>query len=603
MTPIFAAWAAAVLAVGGTSPSAPGDAPVTALQILPSLDRTEVVISVDGRVEVRDFTMEGPYRVVVDLMGARYGLDRESFGDVSRGGIRTVRASQYSSDVVRVVLELDGPAGYTLIPGDGYVRLSLENVTGGFEPWRAEAPRRGSASAGVADTFSGRGEPSAGSAGRAARPETGRQSARWSGVGRDEFARRITVTFTDTPMRDVLFTFSEFSGRSIVPGSRVAGSVNAEIREQPWDIALQAILESHELAAQEQLSGIIRVDRLEDLRSREEVEAMVTRPFRVNYASAAELESAIESLLSERGRVSVSRATNSLVVTDVPRVLESVEELIAGLDQRTPEITISAKIIFVSRTELQEFGVVYDLKDSRGNQLNVLTPGIDPRTGEEVPRGTNVVALGGSSIAALGNANQRLAGPSLQFLTSLVIGRHTLINFVEALAEVQLSDIQAAPQARVLDNQTAKILVGERTPVRVIDAGGVGAGAGAQQPGAFPQATVDIVETGIMLEVTPHVTAGDLILMELQAERSGIEIAPADLGFTFSTQEVLTRVLVEDGETVVIGGLTVTERTEVRAGIPLLQNLPLLGRFFRVTREQKDQRDLMILVTPQINRR
>jgi type IV pilus assembly protein PilQ len=105
------------------------------------------------------------------------------------------------------------------------------------------------------------------------------------------------------------------------------------------------------------------------------------------------------------------------------------------------------------------------------------------------------------------------------------------------------------------------------------------------------------------LEVTPHVTAGDLIWLDIRAERSGLEISPnADIGFIFNTQSVDTQVLVPNGETVVIGGLTVTELTQSRAGIPLLQDLPLLGRFFRLSREQTIQRDLLILVTPEISR-
>jgi type IV pilus assembly protein PilQ len=87
------------------------------------------------------------------------------------------------------------------------------------------------------------------------------------------------------------------------------------------------------------------------------------------------------------------------------------------------------------------------------------------------------------------------------------------------------------------------------------------------------------------------------------AERSGVEIVESFLGFIFNTQEARTRVLVEDGETVVIGGLTVTETAELRSGIPLLMNLPLVGRLFRLTREEKSQRDLIIMITPQINRR
>jgi type IV pilus assembly protein PilQ len=325
----------------------------------------------------------------------------------------------------------------------------------------------------------------------------------------------------------------------------------------------------------------------------------------------------VEPLLSERGRISVGASSNTLVVMDITRVQDAVESLIQELDIQTPMISIAAKIIFVNRTDLNEFGVIYDLKDSQGNQLNQVTPGAGDLNGdgtinlpeEQVDVGTDVVSLGGSSIAALGNANNRVAGPSLSLLTSLVLGRHTLISFIEALQSVNLSDVEAEPQVSVLDNREARILVGERTPIRVIDAnagggggGGGGGGAGGQQQGFAPQATVRIEETGIGLRVTPHVTEGNKIRLTLRAERSAAEIAESDIGLIFRTQEAESQVLVDDGETVVIGGLTVTERTEVRSGIPLLMDLPVVGRFFRTNREQQIQRDLMILVTPTINR-
>ncbi len=605
----LALWTSAILLASPGDPAvAPGTGSVTGLQVLPAIRQTEVVVALAGTVSTRDFTMEGPDRIVVDLMDARFALPRESYDNLGIGGIRSIRASQYADDIVRIVLELMEPAGYTLAAGDGYVRISIENPWGDFDPWSTAALEPAASPAALLTGAGGTATSQATPAEPLAVPPAARAPAGWGGIVPSQVADRISVAFTNTPIHEVLFHFAEFSGRSIVPGSQVSGNVSVDIRNQPWDVALQAILESHGLAAQEMASGIIRVDRLQDLRSREEVEQLVTRPFRINYANASELQGAVEILLSDRGRISVNPSTNQLVVTDIPRVLEAVEELIAGLDLRTPEVTISAKIIFVNRTDLQEFGVTYDLKDSQGNQLNQLTPGGIDRDGdgritedEFVDVGTNVVALGGSSIAALGNANQRVVGPSLQLLTSLILGRHTLVSFVEALQSVNLSDVQAAPQVTVLDNRQARILVGERTPIRVIDAGG-GQQTG-QQGGQFAQATVQIEETGIILEVTPHVTAGDLIWMDLRAERSGLEIAEADVGFIFNTQLANTHVLVADGETVVIGGLTVTERTEVRAGIPLLQSLPLVGRFFRLTREQRNQRDLMILVTPQINRR
>jgi type IV pilus assembly protein PilQ len=612
MTPFIALWTGLALGLGSPGLDLPGmDAAdpgtLREMQVLPGSDLegplVEVVLAVDGEIQIRDFTMEGPDRLVIDLLGTRSALAGESFPNVNLGGIRSIRARQYSDDIVRVELELLAPLGYAITPGNGFVRISLENLFGEFDPWTAEgrelpaAP--GSPTNGATADERGFTLPSA-----PARAQTG-----WAGVVPQQSSRRMSVTFVDTPIREVLFTFAEVSGRSIVPGSGVTGNVSAEIRDQPWDIALQAILEMHGLAAQEQASGIIRIDRLQDITQRVDVEPVQTRVFRINFAPAAEIAPAVESLLSQRGQVQASRGTNTLVVTDVPGVLEQVASLIEGLDVETPGITISAKIIFVNRTDLEETGVVYELKDSRGNQINRSFPGALDADGdgrisqdERVPIGTNVISFGGNSISAIGNANQRVSAPAAQFLTSLIIGRHTLLSFVEALQSANLSDIQAHPQVTVLENQTANILVGERVPIPVTQQTGVAGGAQDGQA-LFQPFTVQFQEVGIKLEVTPQVAAGNLILMDVLAERSGVEVVESFLGFIFNTQEARTRVLVEDGETVVIGGLTVTETAELRSGIPLLMNLPIVGRMFRLTREEKSQRDLIIMITPQINRR
>lgn len=602
MTSILAAWVGlAGLVPGGT---------VTDVTILPASGRTEVVIAVSGPVEYRDFLMEGPTRLVVDLIGAT--LDGgEGSSNPDRGGIRELRMSQYDREIVRIVLELNDRVVYDVRPMDGEIRISLESGAAGFEPWSS--------------SFADLGPARVGAAFLAGTPSESAGSSQASSVGRivpgaatrsQSQEPRLTVQFTETPIQEVLFTFAEFSGRSIVPSSSVTGNVNAEIRNQPWDIALREILVSQGLSAVEDPeTGIIRVDDVENLTNREAFDQLFTRAYPISYAAAGEVRDAVEPLLSERGRISVGASSNTLVVMDITRVQDAVESLIEELDIETPMISIAAKIIFVNRTDLNEFGVVYDLKDSRGNQLNQVTPGAGDLNGdgtirlpeEQVDVGTDVVSLGGSSIAALGNANNRVAGPSLSLLTSLVLGRHTLISFIEALQSVNLSDVEAEPQVSVLDNREARILVGERTPIRVIDAnagggGGGGGGAGGQQQGFAPQATVRIEETGIGLRVTPHVTEGNKIRLTLRAERSSAEIAESDIGLIFRTQEAESQVLVDDGETVVIGGLTVTERTEVRSGIPLLMDLPVIGRFFRTNREQQIQRDLMILVTPTINR-
>jgi type IV pilus assembly protein PilQ len=378
------------------------------------------------------------------------------------------------------------------------------------------------------------------------------------------------------------------------------------IDNQPWDEALRAILTANGLVARSSRRGIIRVDNVTNLNTQEAVEPLITETYRINFGTAAELATALTPIKSARGQVTSAPGANALIVTDIARVHDAVRELVGNLDVRTPQVQIQAKIVFVNRTDLNEFGITYDLKDSRGNQLNVVSPGaadsdgdgVIELPGEQVETGTNVFSLGGNSVAALGNANTRVVGPTLTLLTSLLIGRHTLINFIEALSSVNMSDIQAVPSVMVLDNQQARIQVGQETPLRTIDAGATGAGAGGQ----LPTATVQLQETGIILQVTPHVTNNENILLDLLAERSDAQLAESDVGFIFNTQNAQTRVLVEDGETVVIGGLTVTEKSDVRSGIPLLMELPLIGKLFRVDREQTVQRDLIILVTPHIVR-
>lgn len=398
-------------------------------------------------------------------------------------------------------------------------------------------------------------------------------------------ARRIAVSFADAPIRDVLFTFAEFAGRSIVAGARVDGRVSAEIRDQPWDVAFHALLDAHGLVARETESGIIRVEDAQSLFQREAVAPLETRTFRAGYASALELQDPAAALLSDRGRVSVGQAANTLVVTDVPRVLASVAALVAALDVPAPQVDIAAQIVFVNRTGLDEFGITYGLAD----------------------RELDGVSLSGHSLAALGNATHRVTNPTLSILASLVMDdggdKTTLLGFIDALQSVQLTDVEARPSIRVLDNHTAKIVVGEETPVRVVDAGAQGGGAedgGSARSG--PVATVDYKETGVILEVTPRVAPSGDVHLDLVAERSSADLGPSDVGVVFRRQKAESRVLVGDGETVVIGGLTVEEKSEARAGIPLLMDLPLLGALFRTRRESLVQRDLIILVTPTVVR-
>jgi len=423
-------------------------------------------------------------------------------------------------------------------------------------------------------------------------------------------APRITATWDNADIQEVVAGFAAFSGRTIVVNKGIAGKVSAEIKNQPWDLAFHAVLESQGLAVNVLEGGILQVIDQKDLARADSTVPVETRLVRVNYARATALVPSVQSLLTKRGAVVADSTTNALVITEITTRISKVEEFVRGLDIRTPQVSIQAKIIFIDRTDVENMGVKYDLGSST-QFFNRLVQRPDPRTAEPVdtdldgvpdalvPTGNfspseTIVDLGGNSLSALGNASQAVVNPALDLIFSTALGNFDLTTFLQALQRVELADVQAEPTITTLDNRPAEILVGDRVPIRVID---VSSAAGGN---AVPRATVSFQQTGINLKVTPHVTANRQVLMEVHAERSSVKPASVDIGFTFQTQQADNQILVNDGETAVIGGLTVTEVTVTKSGIPFLVDLPIIGKLFGFSEKQENRRDLLILITPHI---
>ena len=582
------------------------DAAVTGLSVQPAADRTEVVIGIDGIVTASHFTLENPNRIVLDLVGLT--AVRASQHTIDRGGVLRLRVGQFDENTVRVVVDLSNAVDYRVDQDNGAVRVSFLNPEGEFAAWNSGVVTPAPVAAEPAPV---RAAPqtqavnAAGQGGMRMGTETMDQPRSRPMVPQQQ-SRLVTVTFTDEPVANVLSTFAEFANRSIIPAQDVkAKMITAEVRGQPWDVALEAILMANNMYAREMENGVLLVEDGAQLARKIEEEPLISRQYQILYVSADSLVETVRAMLTAgKGKASANKSSNSLLVTDVPSVLNRIEPLIQQLDVRMPQVNIAATIAFVDRTALEELGISYDVKDSRGTQLNSHVSGYIDENGDGVfqsdeATSQDVILLGGNSIAALGNANLPVPNAALKIATSLVLGRHTLISFLEALQQVTLSDIQAKPVVTVMNHRQAEIQVGQRTPVRVIDLGSQGGGGGGQQ--SSPIATVDYQDTGVILRVTPHVT-GDQVLLDIHAERSDAVPSSSDVGFVFTTQNARTQVLVRDGETTVIGGLTITEKSRVRTGIPLLMDLPVLGALFRHTRESENKRDLLIMVTPHIIR-
>jgi type IV pilus secretin PilQ/predicted competence protein len=575
----------ALAAVSPVRADEPASGEVTAVSLSPAAGKAEVVIGIHGAVQVRDFMLTTPDRLVLDVVGARLNQTAAALYDgVKRGGVLNLRYSQFRPDVVRIVLELDGPKTYQIDRAAEAIRVSFGPAPS-FQAWSSEV--EGAAMA--ADEVP------------AAAPEapvpTRKPEVHVGGAPVLTRAEepRITVTWDRANIADVVAGFAAFSGRTIILGKDIKGDVNAEIKNQPWPQAFQAILATQGLSAQEMAGGIIRVDSPTALAALDSLEPLETTIVRINYAQAGSLAKTVESILTKnRGRVVADTGSNALILTDTRSRIASVSDFVRGLDVRTPQLSIQAKIIFVDRTDVEQLGLKYDL-GNRNQFFNKLVQRPDPlNPGKFLDKAVNIVDLGGNSVSAIGNADASITASALDVVFSTSIGGFALTSFLSALQRSELADIQAEPVISTLDNRQADILVGEETPVRVIDASGGGTSGQAR-------ANVQFKETGIRLTVTPHVTNNRQVLMQLHTERSAIQLlAAADLGFNFSKQKADNQLLVEDGETAVIGGLTVTTVTKNRSGIPLLSSLPIIGKLFSFSDEQENRRDLIILVTPRI---
>ena len=570
---------------------------VTTVSLAPAAGKTEIVVAVRGAVDVRDFLLTSPDRLVLDVVGARLsGTTATLYDGVKRGGVVNLRYSQFRPDVVRIVVDLEGPQTYNVDRSGDAIRVSFS----GGQPFQAWSSADAAAPADTVTAQVAAATPTAAAptvappaaAAPPGKPQVGIRAAHML-TRADE--PRLTVTWDRASIADVVAGFAAFSGRTIILGKDVKGEVNAEIKNQPWPQAFQAILATQGLSAQEMAGGIIRVDAPSALAALDSLEPLETAVVRINYAQAGSLAKTVESILTKnRGRVVADTGSNALILTDTRSRIESVTDFVRGLDVRTPQLSIQAKIIFVNRTDIEALGVKYDL-GSRTQFFNKIVQRRDPSssTGAPFGRDVNVVDIGGNSVAAIGNANADVAGSALDLIYSTSIGGFALTTFLSALERTELADIQAEPVISTLDNRQADILVGEETPVRVIDANSSATGTA--------RANVQFKETGIRLTVTPHVTNNRQVLMQLHTERSAIQpLAAADLGFVFAKQKADNQLLVNDGETAVIGGLTVTEVNRVKSGIPLLGNLPIIGKLFSNTTDTENRRDLIILVTPRI---
>ena len=617
---------------------------------------TIVAVTLTDSVARSAFTLAGPDRIVLDLPGATLGsLGGRSYDGQARGPVQNIRMAQYRPDIVRVVIDVDGPSRYSL-SGGNEVRISLSGgteaaawSTGDAMPVQhvAQVPVSETAvtATAVMDSTVSSARAPAGDAPSQVQyqtPDLALVGTPATSAGKPP-KPRISVSYQEADIRDVIAAFASFANRTIIVGKDVAGNITADVKDKPWDEALAAILSAQGLAASEEPNGIIIVDSYKNMLDKQSLEPLVTQVVSVNYANATSLATTVRGLLTRdcvpgaggptsggaaasapgavpsgcvvRGSVQADSATNSLLIREVSSRMDDVISYVRSIDRRTPQVAIKAKIIFVNRTNLQEMGITYDIGTAR-QFFNTVIPRQEvvsqipiDRNGDGVPDAFRQVQqpvigdrvdLGGNVISAIANANSSISSPALNLIFSAALGKYSLTPFIQALQESSLADVQAEPTVVTLDNRKAEILVGQEIPIRVLDAGAGAAGGSSTGQINIPRATVQLKEVGISLSVTPRITNNRQIMMTIHAENSSASLASSDVGYIFDKQRADNTLMVPDGETAVIGGLTITSVSKSRRGVPFLMDLPYLGRLFSTTRKNEQKRDLVILVSPHI---
>ncbi|UCH20540.1 MAG: type IV pilus secretin PilQ [Deltaproteobacteria bacterium] len=391
---------------------------------------------------------------------------------------------------------------------------------------------------------------------------------------------KIALDFFETDIKNVFRILREISGKNFAIDKNVTGNVTMTLEKPvPWDQVLDLVLKMNGLGMTQE-GDIIRIATLSTLTSEEKarqdrlaaeqksqkqveaLEPLVTEYISVNYSDAkSEVLPHIQKLLTaQRGNISVDGRNNQLIVTDVADKIEMIKEVVARIDTVTPQVIIEAKIVEITNEFSTELGIDWNL-----NVFPTL-PGVTTLDG--------TVAMNFPAEGATSSIGFLLTGANAVLDAQL--------NAVETNKE---GKVISAPKIVTLDNKKARIKQGVEFPFLERDASG--------------NATVKFKDIDLLLEVTPIVTPDDRILMKIFITKNDIATITAGVP-SLSTNEAQTELLVNDGDTIVIGGIIKTTLQDSTAGWPGLHKIPLLGWLFKTQIESEDSRELLIFITPRI---
>jgi type IV pilus assembly protein PilQ len=432
---------------------------------------------------------------------------------------------------------------------------------------------------------------------------------------------RLTLNFQDIETRAVLQLLAETSGQNIVVSDTVQGNVTLRLQNVPWDQALDIVLRTKGLDKRQE-GNVIYVAPAEELAAREkqmlesqkamtELAPVRTEYLQVNYAKASDLAALIRtqgkaSLLSERGSVSIDERTNTLLLQDTADRLADIRRLVSTLDIPVKQVLIEARIVIVSDDFSRSLGVRFGgaFVGNYGSSNGLMYMGSQGLNSADGDRGPIISPNGPGGVGIDGNqvatppvpdrylVNLPIANPAGRLALTLLDSDYVVDLEITAAQTEGRGEIVSAPRVITANGKEASIEQGVEIPY--------------QESASSGATTTQFKKAVLSLKVTPQITPDDRVILDLTVNKDSVgQVVPSATGGfvpSIDTREITTQVLVNDGQTVVLGGILETERRDTVNKVPYLGNIPGLGVLFRSKQKTDNKDELLIFVTPKILR-
>ncbi|MEZ5449698.1 MAG: type IV pilus secretin PilQ [Thiolinea sp.] len=425
---------------------------------------------------------------------------------------------------------------------------------------------------------------------------------------------KLSLNFQDIEVRAVLQLLADFTNKNIVVSDSVDGSITVRLKDVPWDQALDIVLESKNLGMREN-GNVIWVAPNAELEAKEakelelakrkiELEPLVTEYIPINFAKASELvlliqkrstntEEGSHSLLSERGSVSYDERTNTLLVKDTASQVAQIRDLIKVLDVPVQQVLIESRIVIANDEFGKELGAKFGAAPRWINNDSIGL-GAGSLNGASDSYYTSIADSNSSG----GNGTIKLPGINDRLNVNLpVVGAAGSFGFSiltsDFMLDLELSALQAESKGEII--ATPRVITSNQTKAMIEQ----GVEIPYQQASSSGATNVAFKKAVLSLEVTPQITPDEHISMDLKVNQDTVGQVYANVP-SIDTREIQTKVLVENGQTIVLGGVHEENSINGSTKVPVLGDLPVVGQLFRKTNRSETKRELLIFVTPKI---